>query len=275
MPHLTRYPAINVILKACEKAAKGLKRDFGELENLQVSKKGIGDFVTTADTRTDSLLREELSKARPGYGFLSEELGTQGTAATGRWIIDPIDGTTNFIHGIPHFAISVALEEAGEITAGVIYEPLTDTAYWAAKGSGAFYNDRRLRVSGRSNLNDSLIATGIPFAGRNEAAADFMKNLNKIMPKVAGIRRMGAASLDMAYVAAGRYEAYWENRINFWDIAAGLIIVQEAGGIVTDLHSRSFSDGSRGILAANLVLQPHIYDLIQQSMALETDTVYA
>lgn len=233
-----RSALMNVMLIAVKKAAKGLVRDFGELENLQVSRKGPSDFVSNADLKAEKILKAELRKARPAYSFLMEESGAEDGADTSRrWIVDPLDGTTNFLHGIPHFAISVALEEKGEIVAGVIYNPILDELYTAEKGNGAFVNDRRLRVSGRRDLAESLFATGIPFQGKG-GHARFLGQLAKVMAKTSGVRRIGAASLDLAYVAAGRVDGYWEEGLHPWDCAAGILLVKEAGGYVTTLDGK-------------------------------------
>jgi myo-inositol-1(or 4)-monophosphatase len=237
---------------AARKAARGLVRDFGEVEQLQVSKKGPADFVSAADLRAERLLRTELQKARPRYGFLLEEQGeVKGVDEHNRWVIDPLDGTTNFLHGIPHFAISIAHERDGEVIAGVIYEPIRDEMFWAEKGAGAYLNDRRLRVSGRADLAASLIATGLPFKGR-ATHPRYLDTLNAVMERVAGIRRFGSAALDLAYVAAGRYEGFWEFGLSRWDIAAGVLLVREAGGFVTDLAGGDADALDTGnVLAAN------------------------
>ncbi len=221
---------IQVMVGAVRKACKGVARDFGEVTELQVSRKGPGDFVTAADKRVEAALLEELTRVRPGYGFLGEESGeVTGTDKTHRWIVDPIDGTTNFMHGIPHFACTVALEREGEVVAGVTYNPVANDLYWAEKGKGAYHNDRRLRVSSRKMLEEALIGTGLPFIGK-PGHAQALKELHQIMQRTVGIRRNGAASLDLAYVAAGQYDAFWERGLNAWDMAAGLLFVQEAGG---------------------------------------------
>lgn len=246
-----RSANINVMAKAVEAASRGLLRDFGELENLQVSRKGPADFVSTADTRTEKTLIKELTKARPEIGFLLEEGGEiKGEDETKRWIIDPLDGTTNFLHGIPHFAISLALEDKGEIVAGMVYNPITDEKFWAEKGQGAFMNGRRLRVSGRRTMEDAIYATGIPFRGRGDHGA-FLKELEPIMRLSAGVRRFGAASLDLAFVAAGRYDGFWERDLQPWDIAAGVILVKEAKGFVSEFDARQNMLKSGNIVAAN------------------------
>ena len=223
---------LNLMIKAARKAGRNLVRDFGEVENLQVSAKGPGDFVSRADTRAEELIRGELTEGRPNYGWLAEESSElKGADPTRRWIVDPLDGTSNFLHGIPHWAVSIALEHKGEIVAGVIYDAAKDEMFVAEKGSGAYLNDRRLRVSGRREMITMLFATGIPFGG-NPLLPELLKDLARLTPRTAGIRRMGVASLDLAYVAAGRVDGYWERFIHPWDIAAGLIIVREAGGFV-------------------------------------------
>ncbi|HVM83936.1 MAG TPA: inositol monophosphatase family protein [Candidatus Binatia bacterium] len=247
----TRSAIINVMAKAADKAARSLKRDFGEIGQLQVSLKGPGDFVTNADLKSERTLREELSKARPAFGFLMEESGASaGTDADHRWIVDPLDGTTNFLHGLPHFAISIALEHKGEIIAGLVYDPAKDEMFWAEKGGGAFCNDRRMRVSGRKHLPESLLATGIPFIGHGDHAR-FGRQLSAAMRETSGVRRFGAAALDLAYVAAGRYEGFWEEELSPWDLAAGLLLVKEAGGYVSDMKGGQTMLQSGSILASN------------------------
>ncbi|WP_019645310.1 inositol monophosphatase family protein [Novispirillum itersonii] len=246
-----RSPILNVMVMAAEKAAKGLIRDFGEVEQLQVSVKSIGDFVSAADIRAEKILRRELEKARPGFSFLLEEGGViEGTDTEHRWIIDPLDGTTNYLHGIPHFAISIGLERAGEIVAGVIFNPITNDLFTAEKGGGAFWNDRRMRVSGRRKIDESVVATGIPHKGRGEHPA-FLRQLQKVMASTAGVRRMGAASLDLAWTAAGRYDAYWETHLSPWDVAAGVLMVREAGGYVTTLDAKIADPVAAGALLAS------------------------
>lgn len=226
---------LNVMIKTARRAGRALLKDFGEVENLQVSTKGPGDFVSRADRNAEQMIKEALMEARPTYGFLGEEDGEiEGADPTRRWIVDPLDGTTNFLHGMPHWAVSIALEHKGQIVAGVIYDPVKDECFLAEKGEGAWMNERRLRVSGRSRLIESVFATGLPFAGRTDLPAT-IHELGRILPACAGVRRWGAASLDLAYVAAGRYDGYWERQLNAWDLAAGLIIVKEAGGIVEPL----------------------------------------
>src|SRR5689334_22588759 len=247
----TRSTLINVMSRAADKAARGLKRDFGEVEQLQVSLKGPGDFVSTADTKADKVLRQELSRARPDYAFLTEESGEiAGSDHEHRWIIDPLDGTTNFLHGLPHFCISIALERAGEIIAGVILDPVKDEMFWAEKGVGAYLNDRRLRVSSRRQLASALIGTGTPFGQRADKPR-FLRQLDAVMANVADVRRLGAAALDLAYVAAGRYDGFWEYGLHPWDVAAGLLLVREAGGYTSEPDGEGNPVMSGDVLAAN------------------------
>ncbi|MGR3698742.1 MAG: inositol monophosphatase family protein [Roseovarius sp.] len=227
---------LNVMLKAARKAGRALAKDFREVENLQVSMKGAGDFVSRADIAAEKILKTELMGARPTYGWLAEEGGEEeGQDPTRRWIVDPLDGTTNFLHGLPHWAVSVALEHKGEVVAGVIYDASKDEAFFAEKGAGAWMNESRLRVSGRNKMIESIFATGLPFGGRSDLP-ETLQDLARLMPTCAGVRRWGSAALDMAYVAAGRYEGFWERRLNAWDLAAGVIIVREAGGFVEPLR---------------------------------------
>jgi myo-inositol-1(or 4)-monophosphatase len=242
-----RTALFNVMERAVRKAARSLIHDFGEVENLQISMKGPGDFVSTADHQAERILKTELAKARPGYGFLLEEGGETAGDGKHRWIIDPLDGTTNFLHGIPHFCISVALERDGNLAAGMIYDPIKDELFHAEQGTGAFVNDRRLRVSARPSLPDSVIGTGIPFRERGNHP-HYLKLLEAVMGHTAGVRRMGAAALDLAYVAAGRFDGFFEIGLSPWDIAAGILIVREAGGTVTDM------DGGRDMLKNGHVL---------------------
>src|SRR6266851_2432162 len=261
-----RSATINVMTAAALKASRGLKRDFGEVEQLQVSMKGPADFVSNADLKAEKLLRAELSKGRPGYGFLMEESGeSRGSDARHRWIVDPLDGTTNFLHGIPHFAISIALERDGEIVAGVIYEPIRDEMYWAEKGAGAYVNDRRLRVSARRHLGEAVIGTGMPF-GAGADAGTYIATLAAVMRATAGIRRTGSAALDLAYVAAGRFDGFWEFGLSPWDIAAGIILVREAGGYLSDLTGGHEMLASGDVLAANDHLHLPLASLIKEAM---------
>ncbi|MEM5520146.1 inositol monophosphatase family protein [Sulfitobacter sp. AS59] len=227
---------LNIMIKAARRAGRGLVKDFREVENLQVSRKGAGDFVSRADIQAEKIIKEELMGARPTYGWLAEEGGEdEGQDPTRRWIVDPLDGTTNFLHGLPHWAISIALEHKGQIVAGVVFDPAKDEMFFAEKGAGAWMNDMRLRVSGRHRMIESIFATGLPFAGRSDLP-DTLRELGRMLPVCAGVRRWGSASLDLAYVAAGRFDGYWERRLNSWDLAAGMLIVREAGGMVEPLN---------------------------------------
>ncbi len=242
---------LNVMLKTARKAGKGLLKDFGEVEQLQVSSKGPGDFVSRADKQAEKVIREALLEARPSYGFLGEEDGTiEGEDPTRRWIVDPLDGTTNFLHGLPHWAVSIALEHKGQIVAGVVYDPVKDEMFFAEKGLGAFMNESRLRVSGRTRMIESIFATGVPFGGRRDLPAT-LQDLARLMPECAGVRRWGAAALDLAYVAAGRFDGYWERGLHAWDIAAGMLIVTEAGGFTAAIGTEDKPLESGDIIAAN------------------------
>jgi len=235
---MARTAILNVMVQAATKAGRVLVRDFGEVENLQVSRKGPGDFVSAADRKAEEIVRSELTKARPTYGLVMEESGeVDGTDGQHRWHIDPLDGTTNFLHGIPIFATSIALERAGQIVAAVVYNPVMDELYTAERGRGAFLNDRRLRVAGRADLTDMVFGTGLPFIGKGDHGRA-LKEMRYIMPEVAGIRRCGAASLDLAWTAAGRLDGYWEHNLNSWDIAAGILLVKEAGGYASDFAGK-------------------------------------
>jgi myo-inositol-1(or 4)-monophosphatase len=248
---MARSALLNVMVQAAMKAGRGLARDFGEVQNLQVSLKGPADFVSNADLKAEKIIHEELKLARPDYGFLMEESGSEiGVDPQHRWIVDPLDGTTNFLHGIPIFAVSIALERDQQIVAGVVYNPALDELYVAERGTGAFLNDRRMRVAGRSDLSETVIATGIPFMGHGDHPRH-LREQNAMMGSVAGIRRMGAAALDLAYVAAGRFDGFWEHDLNAWDMAAGIILVRESGGLVSDLddHQKMFDNAN--IVAGN------------------------
>jgi myo-inositol-1(or 4)-monophosphatase len=227
---------MNVMIKAARRAGRSLKRDLGEVENLQVSLKGPANFVTMADRRAEEMLYTDLIKARPGYGFIGEEGGNrEGADKSHTWIVDPLDGTTNFLHGIPHFAISIGLQREGVMIAGLIYNPANDDLYIAERGKGAFLNDTRLRVAGRRQLNECVIACGLPHIGRGDHHLSRLE-MTETQNKVAGLRRFGAASLDMAFVAAGRLDGYWERNLSPWDMAAGQIMVREAGGTVSGME---------------------------------------
>ncbi|WP_408587610.1 inositol monophosphatase family protein [Novosphingobium sp.] len=260
---------MRVMEKAARKAGQRLRRDFGEVEHLQVSRKGPADFVSKADQAAERTLWDELRAARPEWGFLMEEGGEiPGEPGKPRFIIDPLDGTSNFLHGIPHFAISIAVQEPkldgsgwGEVTAGIVYQPVTDESFWAEKTRGAWLQDRRLRVSARRHLDESLIATGIPFAGRGDMG-EWMKIYAELAPRVAGIRRFGAASLDLAWVAAGRYDGFWESSLQPWDSAAGCLLVREAGGFVSDYKGRSLPICDETVLAGNDALHSKLHKLL-------------
>jgi myo-inositol-1(or 4)-monophosphatase len=243
-----RSPLLTVMTQAVLKAGRGLKRDFGEVENLQVSVKGPADFVSNADRKAEQILRQELAKARPGYSFLLEEGGVvDGSDAEHRWIIDPLDGTTNFLHGIPQFSISLALERAGTPIAAIVYNPANDEMFTAERGKGAFLNDRRIRVSGRRQLSEAVLGCGLPHLGRG-GIPEFRRELELLQGKVAGIRRFGSAALDLAWVAAGRMDGFWERDLQAWDMAAGILLIREAGGFVTDING-----GERPLVAGSIV----------------------
>ena len=252
---MTRRSAlINVMARAAERTGRALIRDFGEVEQLQVSRKGPADFVSAADLKAEQTVRRELEKVRPGFGFLLEESGAiPGEDEHHTWIVDPLDGTINFLHGLPHFCVSIGLTRDDDIIAGVIYDPIKDELFWAEKNQGAFLNNRRLRVSGRRQLYESLLATGIPFGIHKDTPINqkFTAQLEAVMDKIAGVRRFGSAALDLAYVAAGRYEGFWENGLHPWDVAAGVLIVREAGGFVTEINGSRYELGAPDILAAN------------------------
>lgn len=254
---------LNVMIKTARRAGRALLKDFREVEELQVSMKGPGDFVSRADRNAEELVRDALMEARPTYGFLGEE-GTEieGEDPTRRWIVDPLDGTTNFLHAMPHWAISIALEHKGKITAGVIYDPVKDEMFFAEKGEGAYLNDRRIRVSARTRLIESVFATGLPFAGGKYLPAA-LQDLGRLLPACAGVRRWGAASLDMAYVAAGRYEGFWERGLRPWDIAAGIIIVQEAGGFVEPIRDTQILLQDGHIICGNSETFPQFSKIIR------------
>ncbi|MFC3616258.1 inositol monophosphatase family protein [Lutimaribacter marinistellae] len=242
---------LNIMIKAARKAGRSLVKDFREVENLQVSMKGAGDFVSRADIAAEKILKDELLGARPTYGWLAEEGGGQdGEDPTRRWIVDPLDGTTNFLHGLPHWCISIALEHKGKIVAGVIFDAAKDEMFFAEKGEGAWMNESRIRVSARHRMIESIFATGLPYGGRSDLPAT-LQDLARLMPVCAGVRRWGSAALDMAYVAAGRYEGFWERRLNAWDLAAGIIIVREAGGMVDALEPSGSILDSGEVICAN------------------------
>ncbi len=260
---------IRVMEKAARKAGQRLRRDFGEIEHLQVSRKGPADFVSKADQHSERTLYDELRAARPDWGFELEEGGTiEGDPTKPRWVIDPLDGTSNFLHGIPHFAISIAAQEPrldgkgwGDVVAGLVYQPITDESFWAEKTRGAWLHDKRLRVSARRHLDESLIATGIPFAGRGDIG-EWTKIYQALAPQIAGIRRFGVASLDLAWVAAGRFEGFWESDLHPWDTAAGCLLVREAGGFVSDWRGRSEPICDAQVLAGNDALHSRLHKIL-------------
>jgi myo-inositol-1(or 4)-monophosphatase len=260
---MSRSALLNIMVKAARKAGRAVARDFGEVENLQVARKGPADFVTKADHKAEKIIVEDLQYARPDYGFLLEESGEiEGADVNHRWIVDPLDGTTNFLHGLPHFAISIALERQKKLVAGVIYNPISDELYVAEKGRGAYLNDRRLRVSGRKSMSDCIIATGIPHFGRGHHG-DYLKILPKVMESVSGIRRFGAASLDLAFVAAGRYDGYFESHLHPWDMAAGLVLLQEAGGFASDYQGDDQMLKTGTIIAGNEWVRNQLIKLVK------------
>ncbi len=245
---MARSALLNVMVQAATKAGRSLSRDFGEVQNLQVSLKGPSDYVSQADRKAEEIIHAELSRARPGYSFLMEERGViEGDDGQHCWIVDPLDGTTNFLHGIPIFSISIALERQGQVVAGVVYNPAMDELYTAERGGGAFMNDRRLRVAARSKLSDAVVGTGIPHLGRGHHGKALV-DLRNVMGEVAGIRRLGSAALDLAYVAAGRMDGYWEDWLASWDMAAGMLLVREAGGFASDRN------GGQDILSGDSVV---------------------
>ncbi|MGB3501836.1 MAG: inositol monophosphatase family protein [Mesorhizobium sp.] len=261
---MPRSAILNVMVQAAIKAGRSLSRDFGEVQNLQVSLKGPGDFVSQADRRAEEIVHAELSKGRPDYSFLMEESGEiVGSDAQHRFIVDPLDGTTNFLHGIPIFAVSIGLERQGQLLAGVIYNPAMDELYTAERGFGAFLNDRRLRVGARRKLVDSVIGTGIPHIGERDHAG-YTTQLRNVMREVSGVRRMGAAAIDLAYVAAGRFDGFWESGLKPWDMAAGIVLIREAGGFVSDLHGNQEMFATSGIAAGNEPIHKALLEQIRK-----------
>jgi myo-inositol-1(or 4)-monophosphatase len=242
---------LNLMIKAARKAGRALVKDFREVENLQVSSKGPGDFVTKADREAERLIKEDLMEGRPTYGWLGEETGaTPGADPTRRWIVDPLDGTTNFLHGLPHWAVSIALEHKGEIVSAVVFDAAKDEMFWAEKGAGTWMNERRLRVSGRRHMHEAIFATGVPYSSQKTLPAS-VADLARLMPACAGLRQWGAASLDLAYVAAGRFDGYWERELQQWDMAAGLLLVREAGGFAESLREGQDILDSGSVICAN------------------------
>jgi myo-inositol-1(or 4)-monophosphatase len=264
---MIRTPLMNVMVAAAQKAARGLKRDFGEVALLQVSRKGPADFVSAADKKSEKTIFEELSRARPGYSFKMEESGeVTGADKTHVWHIDPLDGTTNFLHGIPHFAISIGLERDGQMVAGLVYNPVTEEMFVAEKGQGAFLNNQRLRVAQRTDIKEAVVVCGIPHLGRGDHKL-FLKEIAHVMAHAAGVRRYGAAALDLAYVAAGRFDIYWERGISSWDMAAGSVLVREAGGYVSDVTGHSGYMATGDILAGNEAMQGQLVKLLKKAQA--------
>jgi myo-inositol-1(or 4)-monophosphatase len=256
----TQSALLKVMSDAARKAARGLNRDFGELAELQVARKAPADFVSAADLKSEQTIFEMLQKARPGYSFLGEERGLiEGSDKTHTWIVDPLDGTTNFLHAIPQFAINIALQREGAIVAAVTYNPVSNELFWAEKGKGCFLNDHRLRVAARTRLDEAVLGTGIPFLGHGQHAR-FLKELHQISQRVAGVRRFGSVALDLAWVAAGRFDGFWERDLKPWDLAAGILLVTEAGGKVTNADGEDDVLGSGSVCAANLELHPHILE---------------
>jgi myo-inositol-1(or 4)-monophosphatase len=260
---MARSALINVMIGAARKAGRSLARDFGEVEKLQVSRKGPADFVSSADRKAEEIIRMELDRARPGYSFLGEESGeTKGKDVQHRWIVDPLDGTTNFLHGIPLFAVSIALERQGKLHAGIVFNPISDELYSAERGAGAFLDDRRIRVSARQNFAESVIGTGIPYTGHGDHARH-LKNSAQVMAGAAGLRACGSAALNLAWVAAGRLDAFWEYDLSPWDFAAGMLLVREAGGFVSadSGHEKTMEEGE--IFAGNEAMHRHLLGLLK------------
>jgi myo-inositol-1(or 4)-monophosphatase len=264
---ISQSALLKVMSDAARKAARGLNRDFGELAELQVARKAPADFVSAADIKAEQTIFEALEKARPGYSFLGEERGLiEGSDKTHTWIVDPLDGTTNFLHAIPHFAINIALQREGVVVAAVTYNPISNELFWAEKGKGCYVNDKRLRVAARTRMDEAVVATGIPFLGHGQHAR-FLKELHQISARVAGVRRFGSAALDLAYVAAGRYDGYWERDLKSWDLAAGLLLVTEAGGKVTDADGGEDMLTAGSICAGNLDIHPLLLDKLRTASA--------
>lgn len=264
---MARSALLNVMVQAAMKAGRSLSRDFGEVQNLQVSMKGPGDYVSQADRKAEEIVFAELSKARPGYAFLMEERGAvEGEDAQHRWIVDPLDGTTNFLHGIPLFSVSIALERQGQIVAGVIYNPAMDELYTTERGGGAFMNDRRLRVAGRAKLTDAVIGCGVPHLGRGQHG-NFLIELRNVMAEVSGVRRLGSAALDLAYVAAGRMDGFWETGLSSWDMAAGILLVREAGGFVSDMDGGQDMLDTGTVVAGNEIIQRALLKTVKKPLA--------
>ena len=263
---MIRSALMNVMTAAVIKAGRGLKRDFGEIENLQVSVKGPGDFVTAADRRSEKTLFEELAKARPGYGFVMEEGGVvEGSDKSHTWHIDPLDGTTNFLHGLPIFAVSVGLEREGSLVAGIVYNPVTDDMFFAERGQGAYLNNRRLRVAARRSIAEGLVGCGIPALGKAASHPHFKAEFAEVLARAGVLRRLGAAALDLAYVASGNYDAYWERGVKSWDVAAGALLVREAGGFVSDADGGDDLLGAGSICAGNETMHRQLLEILRRT----------
>lgn len=263
-------PVGSVMITAARAAGRALARDFGEVENLQVSKKGPGDFVSNADHRAEEIIYSQLSKARPGYGFVMEERGIiEGTDKSNRFIVDPLDGTLNFLHGQPHYSISIGLERDGQLLTGVVYDVAKNEIFWAETGRGAWLEQRKLRVATRKRLSDSVVATGTPWVGKAEEwHATFAREMLTMTPACAGIRRYGSAALDLAWVAAGRFDGFWERNLKSWDIAAGIVLVREAGGVVAGIDGGDVM-ASGSILAGNEDIVPLVQEQLRRAAALK------
>jgi myo-inositol-1(or 4)-monophosphatase len=261
---MIRSALMNVMTAAAIKAGRGLKRDFGEVENLQVSIKGPGDFVTSADRKAEKTIFEELSKARPGYGFLMEESGVvEGSDKTHRWLVDPLDGTLNFLHGLPIFSVSIALEREGQVVAGVVYSPATDEMYVAEKGQGAWSSNRRLRVAARQDFADALVGFGVAPLGRADLHPRFKAELSAVLARAGNVRRLGSAALDLAFLAAGKLDAFWERGLNPWDMAAGILLVREAGGFVSDADGGETMLDSGSVCAGNDPMRRRLLEILR------------
>lgn len=262
---MIRSALMNVMTAAALKAGRGLKRDFGEVENLQVSIKGPGDFVSAADKKSEKILFEELSRVRPGYGFLLEESGVvEGSDKSHTWYIDPLDGTTNFLHGLPIFAISIGLMREGQIIAGLVYNPASDDMYITEKGQGAYLNNRRLRVAARRDFSDALIGCGVPHLGK-KGHDGFRAEFKAVMGRASNLRRLGAAALDLCFVAQGAYDGFWERNLKPWDMAAGILMIREAGGFVTDADGAADIFTSGSICAGNEAIHSQLLALIRSA----------
>lgn len=265
---LTNSANLNIMMKAARKAARNLLRDFGEIESLQASSKAPGDFVSKADLKAEEIIRYELMEARPHYGWVGEESDEIiGKDPTRRWVVDPLDGTTNFLHGIPHWSISIALEYKNEIISGVVYDPIKDEMFTAEKGAGAWMNDKRLRVSGRKDMLEMLFATGVPFANK-DGLENTLNEIKLLMPLCSGLRRNGSAALDLAYVAAGRFDGYWERGLNLWDIAAGVILVKESGGLIESLESDQSPLISGSLISGSSNIFPKFLSIIKSNSSI-------